>query len=180
MMASLAPASNNFLSVGTLSRILFSLAIRFSALIGELMSTLSRTVLPLKSNSLRAFILAMDRLSSRLCCSAEGLPIRQPEVPVRRSDRLQTIRFHAHRGANTVDRFRNRHRLLGNVESEHDLASGLHKGVFPDHDLIEIGPRASEVSCIFEDGRISEESFGDRHHADAVVGRHEFDGVIDR
>src|SRR5207249_10006277 len=114
MMASLASASNNFLSVGTLSRILFSLAIRFSALIGELMSTLSRTVLPLKSNSLRAFILAMDRLSRRLRCSLERLPIRQSEVFVRGPDSLQTIGFHAHRGANAIDRFGNRHRLLRN------------------------------------------------------------------
>src|SRR5258705_5086926 len=98
MMASLAPASNNFLSVGTLSRILFSLTIRLSALMGELMSTLSRTVLPLKSNSLRAFILAMDRLSCRLRCSFEGLPIRKPEVLVSGPDRLQTIGLHAHRG----------------------------------------------------------------------------------
>src|SRR5438093_134176 len=114
MMASLAPASNNFLSVGTLSRILFSLTIRFSSLIGELMSTLSRTVLPLKSNSLRAFILAMDRLSCRRRCSFEGLPIRQPEVFVRGADGLQTIRLHAHRSANAVDGFRNRYRFLRN------------------------------------------------------------------
>src|SRR5262245_16859612 len=138
MMASLAPAPNSFLSVGTLSRILFSLAIRFSALIGELMSTLSRTVLPLKLNSLRAFILAMDRLSCRLCCSLEGLPIRQPEVLVRRSDSFQTIGLHTHRGANAIDRFRNRDRLLRNVKSEHDLASRLHEGVFPHHDFIKV------------------------------------------
>ena len=64
---------------------------------------LFRSVLPLKSNSLRAFILAMDRLC-RLSRSLECLPVRQPEVLVRRADRLQTIGLHAHRGANAVDR----------------------------------------------------------------------------
>src|SRR5215510_4379810 len=111
MMASLAPASNSFLSVGTLSRILFSLTIRFSALIGELMSTLSRTVLPLKSNSLRAFILAMDWLC-RLRRRLERFPVRQSEILVRRPNGLQTIGLHSHRCANAVDRFRNRDRLL--------------------------------------------------------------------
>src|SRR5438552_5538754 len=160
MMASFAPASNNFLSVGTLSRILFSLTICFSALIGELMSTLSRTVLPLKSNSLRAFILAMDRLSCRLRCSFEGLPIRQPEVLVRRSNRFQAIRLHAHRGAHAVDGFRNRDGFLRNVEAEHDLAAGLDEGIFPHHDFIEVRARSSEISCVFEYGRISEEPLG--------------------
>src|SRR4029079_15199522 len=134
MMASLASASNSFLSVGTLSRILFSLTIRFSELIGELMSTLSRTVLPLKSNSLRAFILAMDRLSCRLCGGLEGLPVRQPEVLVRHSDSFQAIGLHAHRGADTVDGFRNRDRLLRNVKSEHDFAARLHESISPHHD----------------------------------------------
>src|SRR4029079_3109403 len=121
MMASLASASNSFLSVGTLSRILFSLTMRFSALMGELMSTLSRTVLPLKSNSLRAFILAMDRLSCRLRRSLERLPVRETEVLVRRADGFQTIRFHTERGANAVDRFRNRDRLLRDMQAKHDL-----------------------------------------------------------
>src|SRR4030095_9660092 len=135
MMASFAPASNNFSSVGTLSRILFSLTIRFSELIGELMSTLSRTVLPLKSNALRAFILAMDRLSCRLRGSLESFPVWQPEVLVRRADGFQAICLHAHRGANAIDGFRNRDRLLRNVQSEHDLPSGLNESVFPDHNF---------------------------------------------
>src|SRR5262249_26778593 len=118
MMASLAPASNSLLTVGTLSRMRFSLTIRFSELIGELMSTLSRTVLLLKSNSLRAFILAMDSFSGRLGCSLEGFPVRQREVFVGRSDSFQTVCFHAHRSPNAVDRFGNRDRLLRDVKAE--------------------------------------------------------------
>src|SRR3990172_6784393 len=103
MMASFAPASNNFRRVGKLSRIRFSLAIRFVAgWMGELMSTLSRTVFPLKSNSLRAFILATGEVSR---CPG-GFPVWQIQIFVRLSDSLQPIGLHAHRCANRVDSFR--------------------------------------------------------------------------
>src|SRR5664280_653691 len=161
MTTTRAPASARSANVGRHLSRRFSFAIRpVPGSMGELMSTRTRTVFPVRSKS---SIVSICKVSVAFSGHAKEL--------VGETDGLGLVSLHRQGGPDTVHRLRDDHGLLRDVDGEHDVVTGVPDRLLEDRHLVQVTSRMAEVAGVVEQRGVRVEAVGDPHHPDTRVRR---------